>query len=59
MLCLALKECKRMGINKVHICPNSTENKAAIQTILNNGGCLLNEFIENDMKFERYEISIL
>ena len=59
MLCLALKECKRMGINKVHICPNSTENKAAIQTILNNGGYLLNAFKENEVRFDRYEISII
>lgn len=59
MLTLALKECKKMGISKVHICPNSRENKAAIQTILNNGGRLLNEFKENEVWFERYEISIL
>ena len=56
MLSLALKECKKMGICKVHICPNSTANKAAIQTILNNGGYLLDAFTEDGQKFERYEI---
>ena len=55
MLTLALKECQKMGIRKVHICPNS-KNKAAIQTILNNGGYLLDEFIEDGHKIERYEI---
>ena len=56
MLTLALKECQKMGIRKVHICPNSKNNKAAIQTILNNGGYLLDEFMEDGHKIERYEI---
>ena len=57
MLTLALKECQKMGISKVHICPNS-KNKAAVQTILNNGGYLLDEFIDDGHKIERYEISL-
>ena len=56
MLVLALKECKKKGILKVHICPNSKENTSAIHTILNNGGCLLEEFIDDGRKIERYEI---
>ena len=56
MLTLALKECQKMGIRKVHICPNSKNNKAAIQTILNNGGYLLDEFMADGHKVERYEI---
>lgn len=55
MTTLALKECQKMGISKVHICPNS-KNKAAIQVILNNGGYLLDEFTEEGHMIERYEI---
>jgi|LSQX01.2.fsa_nt_gb predicted acetyltransferase len=56
MLALALKECLKKGILKVHICPNSKENISAIQTILNNGGYLLEEFIDDGRITERYEI---
>ena len=56
MLALALKECQRKGISKVHLCPNSTNNKAAIKIVLNNGGYLLDEFTEDGRRFERYEI---
>ena len=56
MLALALKECQKMGIRKVHICPNSKENLSAIHTILNNGGYLLEEFVDDERIIERYEI---
>lgn len=56
MLALALKECQKKGIRKVHICPNSKENTSAIQTILNNGGYLLEEFMDDEHIIERYEI---
>ncbi len=56
MLTLALKECRKMGIDKVHICPNSTQNKAAIQVILNNGGYLLDAFMDDGHTIERYEL---
>ena len=56
MLALALKECKKMGIQKVHICPNSKENISAIHTVLNNGGYLLEEFVDDERIIERYEI---
>ena len=56
MVALALKECQRKGIGTVHIVPNNQRNPAAIKTILNNGGYLLDEFVEDGRQFERYEI---
>lgn len=56
MLALGLNECKKKGILKVHICPNSTENVSAIRTILKNGGYLLDEFTDGDRTIHRYEI---
>jgi len=56
MLALALVECRKKGIFTVHICPNSKENTSAIQTILNNGGYLLEEFCDNECTIQRYEI---
>ena len=58
MLALALKECQKKGILKVHICPNSKENVSAIHTILNNGGYLLEEFVDDERIIERYEIML-
>ena len=59
MLAHALDECRRKGITKVHICPNSVDNKSAIQTILNNNGKLLDEFIDDQKVIQRYEITLL
>ena len=56
MLALALLECRKKGIFTVHICPSSTENKSAIQTILNNNGYFLDEFTDDDRIIPRYEI---
>lgn len=58
MLALALKERQKKGIRKVHICPNSKENVSAIHTILNNGGYLLEEFVDDERIIERYEIML-
>jgi len=58
MLALALKKCREKGIMKVHITPNSKENSAAIQTILNNGGILIDEFIDDGCIISRYEIDL-
>ena len=58
MVALALKECQRKGISTVHIVPSSQRNSAAIQTILKNGGYLLDVFVEDGRQFERYEILI-
>ena len=48
----------KKGIQKVHICPNSKKNISAIQIILNNGGYLLEEFIDDERIIERYEITL-
>lgn len=58
MLALALEECRKKDILKVHICPNSKENVSAIHTILNNGGYLLDEFVEDEHIIQRYEINL-
>ena len=54
-----LKECLKKGIRKVHICPNNKENISAIYTILNTGGYLLEEFIDDERIIERYEIILV
>lgn len=56
MLALALRECRKKGILRVHICPNSKENISAIRTIINNGGYLLEEFADGERIIQRYEI---
>ena len=56
MLALALRECRKTGILRVHICPNSKENISAIRTIINNGGYLLEEFADGERIIQRYEI---
>ena len=55
MLALALQECRKKGIRKVHICPNK-ENLSAIHTIRKNGGVLVEEFQGDGRLIERYEI---
>ena len=59
MLNLALKKCRERGMTKVHITPNSIDNKAAIKTILKNGGVLLDEFEDDGRTIQRYEICLL
>ena len=56
MLSLGLKECRKEGILQVHICPNSKENISAIHIIINNGGYLLEEFVDDERIIQRYEI---
>lgn len=56
MLSLALAECRKRGMRKVHICPNSKDNISAIRTIIHNGGYLLEEFNDGDRLIPRYEI---
>lgn len=58
MLSLALNECQKRGIRKVHICPNSKENTAAVRTILHNGGYLLEEGSQAGCEILRYEIDL-
>ena len=58
MLRLALKECKKMGFEKVLITCNK-DNIPSRKTILNNGGIKENEVFENDkILIERYWIHL-
>ena len=57
MLKLALSRCLEMGIYRVQIVPRK-DNIGAIQTILNNGGVLLDEFYEDDVCSLRFEIDV-
>ena len=43
----------------MHICPNNKENISAIYTILDTGGYLLEEFIDDERIIERYEIILV
>lgn len=58
MLASALKECKKMGMSKVHICPSSKENTACIHTVQKNGGRLIGEFDYDGRIKQRYEITL-
>ena len=57
MLRLALQKCKGNGIETVHIVPYKG-NKAAIKTILNNGGYLIEEFWDDGRASQKYEIKM-
>ena len=57
MLWLALQKCKEKGIETVHIVPYK-DNTAAIHTILNNGGYLIEEFADDGEDSLKYEIKI-
>ncbi|MGI5900085.1 MAG: GNAT family N-acetyltransferase [Christensenellales bacterium] len=57
MLRLALSRCLEMGFQTVQIVPRKS-NVGAIRTILRNGGVLLEEFCENGVWSQRYEIGI-
>ena len=58
MIRLALIECKKLGIDKVlMVCDK--DNIASAKTIINNGGILENEIIDEDGKVEqRYWITL-
>jgi len=47
MIRLALLECKKLGINRVLICCNK-DNIGSKKSIINNGGVLENEVIDDD-----------
>lgn len=57
MIDLALKECKKLGINKALMCCDKN-NIASRKSIINNGGILENEVNENDGITQRYWINI-
>ena len=58
MIKLALKECKKLGINKVlMVCDK--DNIGSAKSIINNGGVLENEFVNSEGVIEqRYWIDI-
>lgn len=58
MLALALERCREMGIHRVEIAPRQG-NRSAIQTILRNGGTLMEEFFDDDgILILRYAIDL-
>ena len=57
MLSLGLKECKELGLSKVLI-TCSKRNVGSYKTIINNGGILDSEDIENGVMFQRYWITL-
>lgn len=57
MLELALEKCRENGLKKVEIVPHK-DNIGAVKTILNNGGTLIEEFCEEDIWSQRYEIQL-
>lgn len=57
MVALALKEAKKLGIQRVLMCC-SADNLASAKTILNNGGVLENEILVNGCKEQRYWIDL-
>lgn len=57
MLSLALKECIKIGLPKVLI-TCSKSNIGSAKTIINNGGILDSEDIENGVMFQRYWITL-
>lgn len=55
---LALEECKKLNINKVLICCDK-DNVGSAKTIINNGGILENEIVNDDLTItQRYWIEI-
>ena len=58
MIALALAECKKLSISKVlMVCDK--DNVASAKTIINNGGVLENEFVDENGRIEqRYWIEI-
>lgn len=57
MLELALEKCREMGFKNVEIVPYK-ENVGAVKTILNNGGVIIEEFCEESVLSQRYEIQL-
>lgn len=54
---LALKECRKMGMDKVLICCNKN-NIGSARSIMNNGGILENEVADQNEIMQRYWITL-
>ncbi len=57
MIALALKECKRLGIDRVLMCCDKN-NIGSAKSIINNGGVLENEVEEDGVIEQRYWIEL-
>lgn len=57
MLKLALEKCREMGFEYVEIVPHKG-NEGAVQTIIRNGGRLIEEFFEDGRWSQRYRIDM-
>ena len=57
MIGLALEECKKLGIKRVLMCCDK-DNVASAKTIINNGGVLENEVMEDGHLEQRYWIDL-
>lgn len=57
MIALALEECKKLGIDRVLMCCNK-DNIGSAKSIINNGGILENEVIEDGHLTQRYWIEL-
>jgi predicted acetyltransferase len=57
MLTLALEKCSELGIERVMI-TCAKDNIGSMKTILNNGGILHSEDVEDDEAFQRYWIDL-
>jgi predicted acetyltransferase len=57
MVCLALEECRKLGIDRVLMVCDKT-NIGSAKTIMNNGGVLENEIIVDGITEQRYWIDL-
>lgn len=57
MIGLALKECKKLGIDRVLMCCDK-DNIGSVKSIVRNGGVLENEVLEDGMPVQRYWIQL-
>lgn len=58
MIALALKECKKLGIERVLMCCHK-DNIGSAKSIINNGGILENEVLDEDnVLTQRYWITL-
>ena len=57
MIGLALEECKKLGIKRaLMVCDK--ENTGSVKSIINNGGILENELMQNGKTEQRYWIDL-
>ena len=57
MISLALEECKRLGMDKVLLVCDK-DNIGSVKSIINNGGVLENEVLEEGKLIQRYWIML-